>query len=145
MASMPRQGQRTLILYSEKDLRQEVRVPAAGAALHNQTYFLIGVLFEQSQGEATTPGEVLGDVSFAYAALVFAERHIQGPVTSILDAPVAAHRASEQFHVSFQADDVELHFTGFLPVDLACANDHAQSLQAGPVLPARQRFRHVNL
>src|SRR5271170_2292651 len=91
-------GWRTLAPYSEKDFRQEVGVPAAAAALHDQTDFVVGVLFEQSQGEATKPGQVLGDVSFACAAFVFAERHIQSPVAGVLDAPVAAHPSSEQFH-----------------------------------------------
>ena len=38
-----------------------------------------------------------------------------------------------------------MRFARFLPVDFTRADHHAPCCQAGPILPARQQFRHINL
>jgi hypothetical protein len=42
------------------------------------------VTFEQTDGEATKPGEVVGHVAIARAALVLVEGHIENPMQGIL-------------------------------------------------------------
>ena len=92
--------------------------PAAAAALHDQA-LAVGMLLQERQREAVQPGEVLAQVPLADPRFVLAKRHIEAPMTAILDAPVAPHRAGELLHVHRQTADVVADLDGLLPLTQA--------------------------
>src|SRR5258708_9863080 len=98
MVSSPRsgfsQGQLQLRYDTRKAFHQEVLVPAAQAAFHDDAVFA-GMLLEKRQRQAIEPGEVLANVAAADARVVLAEGHVERPVAGVLDAPMAARRAGE--------------------------------------------------
>src|SRR6185437_7482729 len=105
----------------------------------------VGVLLEQAECEATQPCQVLRQASIPRSALVFAECHVQAPVARVLDSPVTANGASEQFHVAFRARNVGLHFARFLGVDLTPSNHQAQRPKPGPFLALSERLGRLRL
>ena len=62
------------------------------------------------QGEAAHPSEVLAEVTITGATLVFVERHIEGPMASVLDPPMTASGFRRQLYVPFQIADRALDF-----------------------------------
>ncbi len=84
------QGQRTLSSLCDKDLHQEVVVPAGELAFAFNAVFR-GMLLEQADRETSKPGEVVGHVPLARATLVFVEGHVEHPMQRVLDAPLAAN------------------------------------------------------
>ena len=65
-------------------------VPAAAEAFAFDTNFACFLGFQQIQSNATEPGEVLGPVALANAAVVFAEVDIQRPMQAVFNTPVAS-------------------------------------------------------
>lgn len=61
-----------------------------------RTGFGVGMPFEQFDGEAAEPSEVLAEVAIKGATLVFAERHVADPMASARDSPPTADREVPQ-------------------------------------------------
>jgi hypothetical protein len=57
---------------AKQDFGEEAGVPAGHASLHDEALLFAGALFEQTQGESTEPGQVLGGVSVSCSTLVLA-------------------------------------------------------------------------
>src|SRR5579883_912256 len=73
-----------------EDLLQEGIVAGSDQAAGFGAKLLARSGAEQVDGEMPQDGEVLGGVADADSALVFVECHVEYPVKSILDAPMAA-------------------------------------------------------
>lgn len=84
------QGQRTLSPLCGKDFQKELVVPPSDLALSLDAV-VGGVTLEETDGEATKPGEVVGHVAIARAALILVEGHIEDPVQAILNAPMTSN------------------------------------------------------
>src|SRR5688572_7387348 len=81
------QGQRTLSGYSGKDFGEKAFTPTCGLHLSAKAVFF-RMLLEFAHSEASQPGEVVGQRSFAGPILVLAEVHVEHPVQRVLDSPV---------------------------------------------------------
>src|SRR3954468_21722744 len=84
------QGQRISMSLESQDFREERRVHHATDHLAAKAVF-DRVTLEQGHGEAPQPTEIVAQGTFASAALILAEVHVQHPVHR-LDAPMTAHR-----------------------------------------------------
>ena len=69
-----------------------------------------GLVLQQAQRGAAEDAEVRVRVAFADAALVFLKRHIELPVQTVLDSPVAAHRLGEATRREVLAENVVADF-----------------------------------
>ncbi len=77
---------------SEQDFFEVVFVPAGGEAFVLDADLAVWFVLQQAQRGAAEDAEVGVGVAFADAALVFLKRHVELPVQTVLDPPVAAHR-----------------------------------------------------
>src|SRR5512143_3610921 len=92
------------------------------------------MLLQQRQRESAQPPEVLTQVLFAVPRFVLAERHVQDPVATVLDTPMAPDRAGELLDVHLQAADVVTGLDRLLPVPQAARRhqpDRPQPLPEG--------------
>src|SRR6266581_6640145 len=93
-------------------------IPACGQAFAGDADFLGFVALEQVQAQAAQPGEVLGSVPLADAALVFPEADIELPVQPILDPPMAPHIAGDPLSVrASEAADIKASLHALLLPD----------------------------
>lgn len=58
------------------------------------------MVFDETDGESSEPGEILGEGAVADAAVVFSVGHVEGPVERVFNPPVAADGLSESFAVA---------------------------------------------
>lgn len=77
--------------------------------------------------------------TFADAALLFAERHIQLPVQAIFDPPMAANGGGEATGRQIQAENIVANLRVFLAVPLRHIHRHADR----PQFPPAHRFGHA--
>src|SRR5262245_37425658 len=131
------QGQRTLTCWSRNDFDQEGVAPAAAPTFHDQA-LAAGMLLQQRQREPVQPGEVLAQVPLAKPGLVLAERHVETPVTAILDTPVPPNSPGESLDVRRQAADVVADLDALLPVPTAARCRHPDRLQPFPLQQPRE-------
>ena len=80
---------------SNKDLFKIGFVPTGGETFVLYPDFERGLVLEHRQGCPAEDAEVRVRMTFADAALVFPERHIELPMQAVFNAPVSAHRAGE--------------------------------------------------
>src|SRR5215212_4674459 len=78
-------------------------------------------------------GKVLGGMTDADPALVFAEADIQRPMQRVLDGPMPTHRASEGLGISGNAREEEAPLDRHLALDFANRFDHADRAQFLPL------------
>ena len=79
--------------------------------------FVGGFLPQQAHSQAADGGEVRGSVAVLWAALVFAEDHIEHPVLAVFDRPVATNRHRQKCRLRGVAADVEARFPRLLALD----------------------------
>ena len=60
-------------------MREVVRIPTGHSASHGNA-FLVGLLFEEADGEAFEPSQIVSRMAVSQPTLVLAERDIQTPV-----------------------------------------------------------------
>ena len=72
------------------------------------------VFFSRLSAVAAEDAEVRVGVSLADAALVFLKRHVELPMQTVLDRPVAAHGGGESAGRHVLAQDVVPHFAAFV-------------------------------
>jgi len=125
----------------QQDTKEVVVVPAGHKAFCGKALFA-WFTFEQGNRQPSQGGHVLGTMSFAGAALVFAEGEVQDPMQRVFDTPVRAYRMSQLLRVGFQAADEVASEGLFSPTDDAPALDHAHALQVPPQFPVAERFRN---
>src|SRR5437879_13857942 len=93
-------------------------IPSGGQAFAGDADFLGFVALEQVQAQAAQPGEVLGSVPLADAALVFPKADVELPVQAVLDSPVAPHVSGHPLGIrSLEAADIEASLHTFLLPD----------------------------
>ena len=90
-----------------QDFEQVVRIEGAVQAFVFDASFVRGFLPEQADGQAADGGEVRGAGAVLWAALVFAEDHIEHPVLAVFDRPVAANRLRQKSGLRRVAAHVE--------------------------------------
>jgi hypothetical protein len=95
-------------------------------------------------GHVPDGGEVGRSVVGSDPALVVAEDHVQNPVQTVLDCPVAADDRTQQVRQQDQRRDVEARFPLELSGGLSRALDHDHGLQARPVVAFLQPGDIVN-
>src|ERR1700757_50381 len=99
------------------------------------------MLLQQRQGEPVQPCEVLPQVPLADPRLVLAKRHVQDPVTTILDTSMAPNRAGELLHVHTPAADGVAGLARLLPVPEAARRHTPDRLQSLPECEPGKRLR----
>jgi hypothetical protein len=92
-------------------------------------------------------GKVVGTVTLADPHVVFAESHVQHPVDTVLDAPMAQDGGQDPFRVGLQAGNVVPDLVGDLVSDPAFAVDHdnrGQHFPGGPLPQIGQKIGVIN-
>ncbi len=77
-------------------------------------------------------GEVVGTITLAAAAVIFAKGHIQHPVHTVFDAPVTAYCLTKLGCITGQSGDVVTRFLANIIANASLCLDHANALQTGP-------------
>src|SRR4051812_49767877 len=90
--------------------------------------------FEEGDGEASQPAQIVAQRSFAGAAVVFTKVHVQHPMHR-LDAPMATDRFSKPFAAEIACSKVVSHFVRLRAVVmLSEAKSVADCFHPGPIL-----------
>ena len=113
-------------------------IPAGAFLVGFQTDFLGRVSLQEIEDQMTQDGEVLGGVSGADPAPIFAEADIQRPMQRVLDGPVATHGAGEGGRVGPDTTEIEAPLGGELALILARAFDHPNRAQVSPLVVSRE-------
>ena len=87
---------------------------------------------KEIQGEASQEREVLGGVTQADQAGIFAKGHVEAPVQAVLDAPVAADGGTDALCPSRERCNIEARLSLAVGPDLATALDHHDAGEAHP-------------
>ena len=120
--------------FAEQDFGEIAFVPACDQSFVFDSHAAAVVVFEQAQGRASQAAEVGVGVPLANAALVFLERHIQLPVTAILDRPMTANRFPKSARCQGLAQNVIAYFARPLAIAKRLIHGHPDGLQFGPAL-----------
>lgn len=78
-----------------------------------------GVQSKKIERDMSDQGKVVGDMGCTGAGIVITELNIEGPVQTIFDFPVAAHRMSDPVGIRREAADVVVALDGRLVADRA--------------------------
>src|SRR5262245_5614743 len=124
-------------------MSEEGVIPAGLLALALEGAFA-GVLFEDGQGDAAEPGEVLGGIAGAGAAGVLAEDHVEDPMDAVLNAPMAADPCGQHLGQFLDAGDVVVRLVAVLVRLTPLAADVDDGLEPLPVGLGAQPRRVVN-
>jgi hypothetical protein len=81
--------------YAEEHFLGIGRVPSGDETLVLHAAIRGLLILQQAQRRAPEDAEVRITVTSPEATLVLAERHVQAPMTTVLDAPLAPRRGSE--------------------------------------------------
>src|SRR3954454_16159679 len=125
-----------------QDFREERRVHHATDHLAAKAVF-DRVTLEQGHGEAPQPTEIVAQGTFASAALILAEVHVQHPVHR-LDAPMTAHRLAEALAAEITAEYVVPRLVGLMAIGVS-GNPQgvADGLDPRPLLLDREVARDL--
>ena len=93
---------------------------------------------EHVDGDVFDDGEVEGRVVGSHAAFVVAEDHVEHPVKTVFDHPMAADHRSHSVGEQGQRGDVEARLGLCLAIGFAFALDHDDRLQARPLVAVLQ-------
>ena len=111
------QGQRSRKRCPGYHFQQEVFTPTTSATLHHDA-ILPQMLLQQRQREPIQSRKILTQVLVANPRFVLAVRHVQTPVTTILDPPMTPHRMRKQLRAHVQTADVMANSHRLLPREL---------------------------
>src|SRR5438552_11376432 len=88
---------------------------------------------EEGDRKTSQPAQIVGQGSFAGAAVVLTKVHVQHPVHR-LDAPVVADRFGKPFAAEITSADVVTHFVRFRAVGMLSDSKRvADRLDPGPI------------
>jgi hypothetical protein len=107
------QGQRSLKRCPGYYFQQEVFAPTTRATLHHDAT-LPQMLLQQRQREPIQPRKILTQVLVADPRFILAVRHVQTPMTTILDPPMTPHRMRKQLHAHVQVVEELWHIANRL-------------------------------
>ena len=113
-------------------------IPTGAFLLGFETDFLGRVSLQEIEGQMTQDGEVLGGVTDADPALIFAEADIQRPMQRVFDGPVATYGAGEGGRVGPETTEIKTPLGGDLALVLAKAFDHPDRTQVSPLVARRE-------
>ncbi len=131
-------GQSHVKSRTKQDFLKMGIIPAGFEAFVFDADFGGPLVLQQAQRGPPQDAEVGVGVSFANAALVLLERHVELPVPPVLNAPMTAHRLCEPLRGDRFAEDVVPDFHAVLAVALRVADRHADGLQSRPAFPVGQ-------
>ena len=89
------QGERKLSGFDSKYLHQVVDVPSGHSSSHGDAFFF-GLLLEDADREAFQPRQIVGGKAITDSTVILSERHVQAPVQTVFDAPVAATASAKR-------------------------------------------------
>ena len=87
---------------------------------------------------ATHNGKVFWPVFFAVSRAVFVHGHIKHPMQAVFNGPMGAGNSKETLGREGRAQQIIAALCGGFSLFLACRNDLADRLQAGPVMACIQ-------
>src|SRR5579883_2390356 len=127
------------------NLEKEVVIPGGLEAPATDAQALGLLLTQKIEREMTQDGKVLSGMALADAALILVEGDIQHPMDLILDPPMAPSRLPERFGGQVGAEQVVPALAAALVAEAPFGFDHANRLQARPLMLLLQPRQHVGI